>query len=71
VSDDARLYRVWIEGHWTLVKATDTDAVYKSFRPRKRAKITRVDLVRKTSEGLIERQAARDSAPKKRIRARG
>lgn len=48
------LWRVWIAGRWTLVRAPDRDHVYLSFRPRKRATITRVDLVRKTSEVLAE-----------------
>ena len=52
-----QLYRVWWDsGRWTLKSATDTDAVYRSFKPRKRQSITRVDIVRKTSEVLAPRE---------------
>jgi len=50
------LWRVWMNGRWALVRAETRDDVYKSFRPARRAQIVRVDLVRKTSEVLAERE---------------
>jgi hypothetical protein len=49
--NEGPLWRVYFQGQpWKLVQAPDRDAVYKSFRPHKRRRITRVDRVRKTSE---------------------
>ena len=53
-ADELPLWRVWIDGHYTLHQGEDRDAIYRLFRPRKRATITRVDRVRKTSEVLAE-----------------
>jgi len=49
---EAPLWRVWMQdGPWVLRRAEDKDAVYRGFKPKKRALITRVDRVLKTSEG--------------------
>lgn len=49
------LWRVWMDdGRYRLVEAADRDAVYRSFKPKIRNRITRVDEVRKTSEVLRE-----------------
>ena len=52
--EDLPLWRVWMNGRYALVRAESKDAVYRSFRPARRAQIARVDLVRKTSEVLAE-----------------
>ena len=47
---DDPLWRVWRDGHWKLVRAKDSDCVYRSFPKKQREKITRVTRVYKTSE---------------------
>ncbi len=47
-----KLYRVWLGGRYELRRAESTDELYRSYKPKRRREITRVDEVRKTSEVL-------------------
>lgn len=50
------LWRVWIEGSYTLHRAETRGDVYKLFRKSKRELITRVDRVRTSSEVRAEKE---------------
>lgn len=65
-------YRVWFDRQtipqYELVEAESTDEVYRAFKPAKRRKIVKVDLVWKTSEYLAALAAGEIERPKARRR---